>query len=364
MFVIAASSLGLSAHEVRPAIADLTIEGQSLALDIQLNLEAFVAGINLTEVTDTNDAPQASSYDSLRAKGPAALEADFRRFWPQMQDGLNIEVGGTRVVPELAGVTVPEVGEIDLPRDSHISVTANLPANDDGVTVGWDRGFGPLVLRQTGEAEGLYTGYLTDGQSSAVIPRIGSARESAVQAFGTYIKIGFEHILPKGLDHILFVLGLFFLSLKLRPLLLQITAFTVAHTVALALGILGYVAVPSSIVEPLIAASIVYVAVENVLTKDISRWRPFVVFGFGLLHGLGFAAVLGDIGLDPQRFILGLIGFNVGVELGQLTVISLAFLAVGAWFRHRAWYRGRISNPASVTIALVGGYWFVERVWG
>jgi hypothetical protein len=363
MLVICAAALSGHAHEVRPAIADLTIDGRSLTLEIQLNVEAFVAGINLTEVTDTNDATQAGDYDSLRAKAPEALEADFRNFWPQMQAGLNIEVGGERIIPELTGVTIGEVGEIDLPRDSQIFMTATLPANDDGVTVGWDRSFGPLVLRQAGEVESAYTGYLTDGESSAVIPRMGAASEGALQAFGTYIKIGFEHILPKGLDHILFVLGLFFLSLKLRPLLLQITAFTVAHTVALALGILGYVNVPATIVEPLIAASIVYVAVENILTKDISRWRPFVVFGFGLLHGLGFAAVLGEIGLDPQRFVLGLIGFNVGVELGQLTVIALAFLAVGAWFRHQDWYRTRISNPASFMIALVGGYWFVERVW-
>lgn len=363
MLVMAATTLAGGAHEVRPAIADLLIEGQSLTLDIRLNVEAFVAGIDLAEITDTNEAAQARDYDSLRAKDPEALEADFRSFWPQMQAGLNIMVGPDRITPELTGVAIDPVGEIDLPRDARIVLTATLPATDDGVTVGWNRSFGPLVLRQTGEAEGAYTGYLTDGQSSDVIPRNGTVAEGTLQAFGTYVKIGFEHILPKGLDHILFVLGLFFLSLKARPLLIQVTAFTLAHTVALALGILGYVTVPAAIVEPLIAASIVYVAVENILTKDISRWRPFVVFAFGLLHGLGFASVLGEIGLDPQRFVLGLIGFNIGVELGQLTVIALAFLAVGAWFRHKDWYRSRISNPASLVIALIGGYWFVERVW-
>ena len=95
----------------------------------------------------------------------------------------------------------------------------------------------------------------------------------------------------------------------------------------------------------------------------MSRWRPLVVFCFGLLHGLGFASVLGEIGLDPQRFVTGLIGFNIGVELGQLTVIALAFLAVGLWFGDKDWYRPRISNPASLMIALVGGWWFVERVF-
>jgi len=163
------------------------------------------------------------------------------------------------------------------------------------------------------------------------------------------------------LDHILFVLGLFFLSTRLAPLLWQVTAFTAAHTVTLALGMLGYVTVPASIVEPLIAASIVYAGVENVLSRGLSPWRPAVVFVFGLLHGLGFASVLGDIGLNPSQFVTGLIGFNVGVELGQLTVLALAFLAVGLWFRNKPWYRARISNPASIAIALVGAFWVVER---
>ncbi len=169
--------------------------------------------------------------------------------------------------------------------------------------------------------------------------------------------------MPKGLDHILFVLGLFFLSTHLRPLLWQVTAFTLAHTVTLALGAMGWVTVPASIVEPLIAASITYVAIENVFTSGLSRWRPFVIFGFGLLHGLGFASVLGEFGIPDDQFFPALIAFNVGVELGQLTVISLAFLAVGMWFRNRPWYRSRISIPASLVIATIGAYWFFERVF-
>jgi hypothetical protein len=121
--------------------------------------------------------------------------------------------------------------------------------------------------------------------------------------------------------------------------------------------------VPASIVEPLIAASITYVAIENIFTSGLTRWRPFIIFGFGLLHGLGFASVLGEIGLPDGQFVPALIGFNVGVELGQITVISLAFIAVGAWFRHKPWYRARISLPASGLIAAVGAWWFFERVF-
>jgi len=142
----------------------------------------------------------------------------------------------------------------------------------------------------------------------------------------------------------------------------QVTAFTLAHTVTLALASLKIVNLPSSIVEPLIAASIVYVAVENVLNIRLPVWRMAVVFAFGLLHGLGFAAVLGDVGLDSTRFALGLIGFNIGVEFGQLAVILAAFLLVGLPFRNKPWYRARIATPCSIAIALVGAFWFFERV--
>ena len=151
--------------------------------------------------------------------------------------------------------------------------------------------------------------------------------------------------------------------LHLRPLLLQVTAFTLAHTVTLALASLKIVTVPPEIVEPLIAASIVYVAVENILGGRIGSLRIAVVFCFGLLHGLGFASVLGDVGLQDNRFVIGLIGFNIGVELGQLAVITLAFLLLGLPFGQKAWYRARVTIPASALIALVGAWWTVQRLF-
>ena len=173
--------------------------------------------------------------------------------------------------------------------------------------------------------------------------------------------VGFVHIVPKGLDHILFVLGLFFLSVRLGPLLWQISAFTVAHSITLALAAFGYVSVPAAIVEPVIAASIVFVALENLFTQGLSRWRPFVVFGFGLLHGLGFASVLGEFGLPEGAFVPALIGFNLGVEGGQVFVVACAYLAVGLWFGSKSWYKPVIANGASLVIALVGTFWVVER---
>jgi hypothetical protein len=121
------------------------------------------------------------------------------------------------------------------------------------------------------------------------------------------------------------------------------------------------VSLPEWIVEPLIAASIAFIAIENLFTRDLKPWRPFVVFGFGLVHGLGFAGVLREAGLPSGQFLNAIISFNIGVELGQLAVIGLAVLAVG-WFRNRTWYRPAITMPASVMIALVALFWTVERI--
>ncbi len=141
------------------------------------------------------------------------------------------------------------------------------------------------------------------------------------------------------------------------------TAFTLAHTLTLVLSVYGLVTLPTSIVEPLIALSIAYVAVENLFTSDLKPWRPVVVFAFGLLHGLGFAGVLGELGLPRERFLGALLSFNAGVELGQVAVIALAF-ALAGWFRSRSWYRARMVMPASATIAVVGCYWAAVRLFG
>ena len=177
-----------------------------------------------------------------------------------------------------------------------------------------------------------------------------------------YLVLGFNHIIPEGTDHILFVLGLFLLSCRVKPLLWQVTAFTVAHSITLGLAMYGVFRLPSAVVEPMIAASIAFVAVENICTPELKPWRPVVVFCFGLIHGLGFSSVLLELGLPRQDFATALVSFNGGVELGQLTVISAAFLAVG-WWRGRTWYRQRIVIPASALIAATGIFWTVQRIW-
>jgi len=188
--------------------------------------------------------------------------------------------------------------------------------------------------------------------------REAPAEESVV---GRFLWLGYTHILPEGTDHILFVLGLFFFSTLLRPLFIQVTAFTLAHSLTLGLSLLGVVSLPSRIVEPLIALSIVIVALENIFFRKLKPSRWIVVFGFGLIHGLGFASVLKGLGLPEGQFFKVLLSFNVGVELGQLTVIAAAAALTG-WMWHKPWYFRRVVMPVSLLIAAVGLFWFIQRM--
>ena len=364
-FLLAALCLMFStsarAHEIRPAVADVSVTADAVEMSISLTLEPLIAGINLVGLENTNDAPEALIYDQLRAQSPEALRAAFEGAWPRIQDNIQIIVNGVTLPPEFVGVSITPNPDLELPRDTTLTLRADLPMGDAPVQIGWSASYGELVLRQVGGGADAYQGFLTNGELSAPLPRGTALSEGAWPVFTRYVVAGFEHIIPLGIDHILFVLGLFFFSLRLKPLLLQVSAFTLAHTITLALASLEIVRVPASVVEPLIAASIVYVGVENILGRENLRARTALVFGFGLLHGLGFASVLGDFGITADRFGVALVGFNIGVEFGQLAVIGLAFLAVGLWFGKRDWYRPFIAIPASVVISAIGAYWVVER---
>ena len=158
------------------------------------------------------------------------------------------------------------------------------------------------------------------------------------------------------------MLGLFLLSARLRPILLQVTTFTLAHSLTLGLTMYGIVSLPPRIVEPLIALSIAYVAIENLLSQQLRPWRLALVFLFGLLHGMGFAGVLSGLGLPRGAFLTALLSFNLGVEAGQLTVIAPRRASRSRWSRHQPWYHRRVVIPASLAIAAVGVYWTITRL--
>jgi len=269
---------------------------------------------------------------------------------------------------------VPDLADVDAVLAKHlqppilmpglIRFSGRLPASAREVSIRL-----PYVLDNTLQVLELPDGNshvepVSAGSYSSKVPIALKApgKWDMLVSIGRYMLVGFHHIIPQGQDHILFVLGLFLFSTRIKPLLWQVSAFTLAHSITLGLALYGVVRLPSAITEPLIAASIVFVAVENILAKGRQPWRYAVVFCFGLIHGMGFASAFTNAGLPRQDFLIGLVGFNLGVECGQLAVIIGAFLAVG-WFRARPWYRKGIVIPVSSAIALTALFWTLQRLF-
>jgi hypothetical protein len=178
-----------------------------------------------------------------------------------------------------------------------------------------------------------------------------------------YLQLGFRHIIPEGFDHILFVAGLCLLSTKIKTILWQATAFTVAHSITLALSMKNIIVAPGTVVEPIIALSILFVAVENIMLTELKPWRVAVVFMFGLIHGMGFASSLNEIGLPRNQFFTSILSFNAGVEIGQIAVITAVFLTIIIPFKRIPQYRKIVVIPLSLVIALVATYWTIERIF-
>jgi hydrogenase/urease accessory protein HupE len=222
-----------------------------------------------------------------------------------------------------------------------------------------------IIVEEAGEI-GLFP--ISSGMSEVLLkveagegspPPSIPARSTQVE---NWIISGFRHVVPLGIDHLLFILGLFLLAPRLKPLMGQSLLFTLAHSITLALAIFDVITLQPKLVEILIAASIAFIGIENLLCRKLKPSRLFIVFGFGLLHGLGFASALreklGD--LNGNQLALPLVGFNVGVELAQITVLASAFLIL---WPLRKWTK-KVQILGSVSIALAGIFWMLERIFG
>ena len=355
-----------NSHEIKPAIVDLIIADGQASIDFKINAEQILSGVDASQYQDTNDAPQAELYDQYREKNEEKLKQDIQQNWNLFQDQITINgLEGSSL--NLIDLMIDQDVNPEYPRDTNLKTEA--PLNQNEITIQFATELGPVVIRQfedISKENMIFSTYLQPGEISAELSPLSQATMS--QTIIEYIILGMEHIVPKGLDHILFIFGVFFFAVKLKPLLWQVTMFTLAHSLTLILASLKLVFIPASIIEPLIALSIGYVAFENIFQRQSkfhsrsNTIRYAVIFFFGLIHGLGFAFVLEDIGLPTGQLILSLLSFNIGVEIAQIGLVVLAYLLM-FYPSKQLWYRKAIQIPCSLVIGLIGIYWFFERVF-
>lgn len=358
------------ADVVKPALIEITANtNETVTIEVRASIEALLTGIN-SQYKNTQDAPQAmaTAYDRLRELPPETLRSEFAGFEQRFLQAIKLHADKTIIPLQISQVDIPARGYTKVPRISTLTLTGILPRYHQQLQWYYPQAFGENVVRvrQIDEAQEAWhwsehQWIRKDEASKPFVLDQLFTKTPFWQIVGSYIMIGFDHIIPLGLDHILFILGIFLLSLRWRPLLAQVTMFTVAHTMTLGLAMSGVIHLPAAIVEPLIALSIAYIAIENLFSKQLAKHRLVLVFAFGLLHGVGFAGALSDFGMPNDAFITALISFNIGVELGQLAVLAIAF-SLTVWFMKKPWYRSVIVLPISLSIAVLALYWTIERL--
>ncbi|MGV6826684.1 MAG: HupE/UreJ family protein [bacterium] len=359
----------LMADVVRPALVEISTHTDGrVNIEVRASIEALLTGIN-AKYKNTQDSPFAEAYDELRVLDEHALAREWEPFKRTFSELVELRTTDAVVDLQITHTEIPEAGYTKVPRISVITLQGNLPRSSTAITWYYPAKFGDnaVRVRQVDKANDRWHWsdwqWIRDDSSSEPFSLIEVfTQQPWHQVVATYIEAGFLHIIPLGLDHILFILGLYLLSQKFKPLLWQVTMFTIAHTITLGMAMKGIVELPANIVEPLIALSIAYVGIENIVAHQLHKSRLLLVFAFGLLHGLGFASVLQEFGMPENAFATALISFNVGVEIGQLAILLMAFLAVGLWFRNKPWYRQVVIIPGSLAIAATGLYWTWDRV--
>ena len=361
-------SMPLAADVVRPALIEISVFTTGrVEIELRASIEALLTGIN-GRYKNTQDAPNAEEYDHFRVMQAEELLHQFEAFKPVLLEGIDLQFDLQSIELSYGEIDIPEPGYTKVPRISVIHLYGQADRASSDLRWYYPLRFGDHAtrVRQVDEANELW--HWSDHQwikkdvytEPYPLDEIFT-RQPWWRVLQSYTVAGFQHILPIGLDHILFVLGIFLLSGRVKPLLWQVTMFTIAHSITLSLAMLGWFSVAPAIVEPLVALSIAYVAVENILRPVLHVSRLWIVFGFGLLHGLGFASMLSDFGMPRDHFALALISFNIGIELGQIAIILIAFLALAVWFRNSAIYRQMVVIPLSIVISAVGLFWFWDR---
>lgn len=334
------------AHRTSLARADVTASEDRVVFALRLSAHDVAVALGIE--TDLNSPVPQAAFEARRA----ALESYLAR-------RLSVAGDGAACAP-----AAPAVDYANLPVMLAITAEYRCPAAATRLSLGYllffdidaeHRAIGTLVT-PAGARELLFDRNLTglDLELAAAAPE-----PAWQQRFLRVLLLGIEHI-AIGIDHVLFLIALLMVNVRFWTLVKVVTAFTVAHSITLSLAWYGVVDLPGRLVESLIAASIAYVALENLIGRGFER-RWLVAFGLGLVHGLGFFRVLRQLELDRGDALVTLFAFNLGVELGQIAIVAL-FCGLLVWWTQYRWYR-QATMAASAAILVVAGYWVVERAF-
>jgi hydrogenase/urease accessory protein HupE len=333
-----------------------------------LTIHPHPNGLEMTLTLAVRDAAQLVELDYDR--DGIVTPAEFARGRSQLEALVSMQLivapDGKSARPEFVRSRLDQNNNVEVHLDFHMPVLSMLTIQSKLIASM------PNGHRQYLQVQDFTGRTITEGLLSAAAdlvtaqmtgPNPSVAVRESVSSFADFLTLGVKHILT-GYDHLLFLLGLLVVARGFASSLKIITGFTVAHSLTLALATFGLMQIPSRIVEPLIAASIVYVGVDNLLRGENPKARQLLTFGFGFIHGFGFASALRETGIGSRTggIVLPLLSFNIGVELGQIMVAAAALPII--WkIRESPAYIARWAPACSATVVLLGSFWFMERVW-
>ena len=353
----------VAAHEINPAILNYTVFNTRIELEVRLTAEAILSGIDLSGAENAAEHENSSIYSELRALTAESMEQRLIASWPDISHELRINVDGSLLPLRLLDISVVANSNIDLARDTVLRLEGEIPPNSRIFSIVWPVRFGPFAIRDAKGGPDGYSAFVAAGAGSPSISLNTRNFFSSIEPLTHYIMTGFIYFVSQGLAHVLFILVLFLYSPHIRLLLLQLAFFTLAHTLTFASAMMGIIGVDIHIVEPLVAAAVALIAAENLTRRfyDVDVRRIVIIFCFGLLHGLGFAGAFGNGGLHSEDFFMSAAGFNIGVQLGQATIIAVAWLFAGILFQRHSWHCRKITAPLCAGILGISLYLTVER---
>jgi len=354
----------LSAHEIKPAIVEFNKVKNQINIVLKFNAEAFLANIDASDYKETINFSNSIKYSELRLLPREILKEKVFESRDQIINSIFIKTSKKQLNLKLVEINVLEEKNIEKVRFTKVYLKTEIKFIETPITFSAKKIFGPLIFKNFSnidkDTDKPQSQWLKPGNQTSNL-RILQVKNNTTNFSILGIWNGILQIILYGFDHILFILGLFFFSHKLKPLLIQVTTFTIAHSITLIFGGLGYITISPLIIEVIIAASIIWIGFENLFRKKMKVSRLGVIFTFGLIHGLGFASMFKPKGLEGTDYYLNLLSFNIGIELGLLITL-LPLIILIPLFNRLTWYRILIAMPASIIIALFGVEMFIDRI--